>query len=121
MKQARIENWINLFLGFVVFITPWLFTIDLSPSIGALTVWNYRIVGTVVLVAAALALQDLKPWEEWVNLVLGVWLLLSPWILGYASESGLLWASTILGLMIAGLAAMALPEAQRLQEQRRHT
>ncbi len=32
---------------------------------------------------ATIAFSPPKHWEDWVGAVLGLWLLLSPWVLGY--------------------------------------
>lgn len=43
-------------------------------------------------------------WEEWVNVVLGVWLILSPWILGFSGMTGAMWNAVIVGLLVGVLA-----------------
>src|SRR6185312_14559076 len=45
---------------------------------------NFWIVGAVIAVIAVMALFNLKPWEEWTNVIAGAWLFLSPWVFGYA-------------------------------------
>ena len=42
------------------------------------------------------------------QLVLGIWILVSPWILGYASLAIALWGSIIVGAFVALLALWAL-------------
>jgi len=79
------------------------------------TMWNFWIVGAIVFVSAAFALQDIKPWEEWTNLLAGLWLIISPWMFGYANQSNLLWNSLIVGLAVSVFSGMALPIAQRRQ------
>lgn len=116
MKKVQFENWLSLLLGVWFFMTPWLVTHNLSEAQTSLINWNAWLVGAAVIISASLALQSLKPWEEWANLILGVWLILSPWILGYAAEKGLLWNSIIVGLAITVLSGLALPEAQKLQQ-----
>lgn len=118
MNQAKWENWTNLVLGIWFFITPWIIPSALEGRALQIAGWNSWVVGAVVAISAGLALQDLKPWEEWVNLVLGVWIVLSPWIFGYVTETGLLWNSVIVGAVIAVLSGFALPVAQKLQHQK---
>ncbi len=43
-------------------------------------------------------------WQNWLNVILGVWLILSPWIFGYVGKSGALWNSVIVGILVAVLA-----------------
>ena len=42
-----------------------------------------------------------------INLVLGAWLFLSPWILGFVSETAAGWNAWLSGIVIAGLAIAA--------------
>jgi hypothetical protein len=42
-----------------------------------------------------------------VNLVLGAWLFLSPWILGFAPQAAVSWNAWISGVVVAGLAVAA--------------
>jgi|SRR5579871_3966374 uncharacterized membrane protein HdeD (DUF308 family) len=54
-----------------------------------------------------------QPWKkeglvDIVSLLLGVWLFLSPWILGFASETAAGWNAWLSGIVVAGLAIAAL-------------
>lgn len=40
-------------------------------------------------------------------MVLGVWLILSPWILGFSGEAGATWNAVIVGLLV-GLLALSV-------------
>ena len=114
MIKSQWQNWINLILGFGIFSMPWSQGHPLAINNALIINYNFWLVGLVVTLSSALALKDLKPWEEWVNMILGVWLMLSPWALGYMNESSLMLNSFILGLSVAVLSAMALPVAQGL-------
>jgi hypothetical protein len=43
-----------------------------------------------------------------INLVLGVWLFLTPWIFGFTAESGPSWTAWLSGIAIGGFAIAAL-------------
>lgn len=45
-------------------------------------------------------------WQDWANLGLGLWLLVSPWPLGV--EGAAAWNSWIMGVLVAGVSAAAL-------------
>jgi hypothetical protein len=47
-------------------------------------------------------------WQDGVNLMLGIWLAVSPWILPYADYAGAAWNARITGLAIAVAAGAAL-------------
>jgi len=40
-------------------------------------------------------------WLSKIEIVLGVWILVSPWLLGYASISAALWSNIIGGALVA--------------------
>jgi hypothetical protein len=47
-------------------------------------------------------------WEEWVNLLLGVWVLVSPWVLSFSAQTTARWAHVGIGLIVAVLAGLRL-------------
>jgi len=75
----------NLVLGIWLLISPWLlgYATDTKPA------WNAHAVGVIIAVAAAAALIAFQKWEEWVNVVLAAWLVISPHVLGYLRASGI--------------------------------
>ena len=112
MRRAEFENWTNIVLGAWLFISPWIF---LSAPAGQASAWNLWVVGALIFGVSIFALKDLKPWEEWINLVLGAWVILSPWLFGYATEMPLMWNSVIVGIGVVASAGFALPVALRHQ------
>jgi len=114
-KKTTWEDFVNLMLGAWIFFIPWFVNHNLPDLVMSGAMWNFWIVGAIVFFSATLALQNIKPWEEWTNLTAGAWLILSPWMFGYASQSTLLWNSIIVGLTVSVLSALALPIAQKRQ------
>ena len=47
------------------------------------------------------------------NFLLGLWLVASPWVLGYAGETTAAWNTYIVGVVIAALAALAFFAQQK--------
>ena len=61
----------------------------------------------------AAALVAFHKWEEWVNVVLAVWLIASPFALEFASHTTVLWNHIIVGVLVGILAlwtALTTPE-----------
>ena len=55
-----------------------------------------------------------KAWEEWTNLVLGVWLIISPWALGFAFNATATINMVMVGIIVFAFAAyMAMQESQQ--------
>ena len=53
-------------------------------------------------------------WQEWVSLVAGAWLFVSPWILGFTAVPVAAWTAYVLGIVVvaASLWAMTAREAR---------
>ncbi len=94
------QDWANLILGLWLVLSPWLLGFSGTPA----AMWNALIIGVVVGLMALLHLRDGPMWEEWVNVVLGVWLILSPWILGFSGMANAMWNAVIVGLLVGVLA-----------------
>ena len=97
MEGKRPQDWANLVLARCLFISPWVFgfTAETIPS------WNAWIVAVVLAVLAIAALSVFVEWEEWANLVVGLWLIASPWLLGFAANTSERWTNVVLGALVA--------------------
>jgi hypothetical protein len=58
------------------------------------------------------ALAAFAQWEEWLNLLLGLWVLVSPWALGFQGTTAA-WVHIVVGILVAALAAIEMLVAQR--------
>ena len=77
-ERESVLDLYNLFLAAVLFISPWLF--KLTNGLGKIDLWVTSAVIGVISFAAIIAYRD---WEEWLNVLLGLWLIASPWLLGF--------------------------------------
>ena len=102
-KETAIDL-VNVVLGLCLVFAPWAlgFTSEMAATRNA---W---IVGAAIALIALGALFALREWEEWVNLALGVWAILAPWLLGFATVAAALYAHVIIGLIVGVLAALDL-------------
>ena len=93
----NVQDIVNLACGVLLFASPW--TLGFATDVlAARTAW---VGGFVIAVMAIAALVQFAEWEEWVTLVVGVLVAISPWILGFAGEQAALWACVIFGLVVA--------------------
>ena len=53
------------------------------------------------------ALTAFAVWEEWLNLIVGLWLIVSPWVLKFPHTSAMR-TDVIIGVIVAVLAAAEL-------------
>ncbi len=105
-SQVRTRSWIdttNLVLAVMLFCAPWV----VGPA-SAGGEWNAWIVGGLVAFNAGCALTGFAAWEEWTNLGLGMWAVISPWVFGFQGNSAATSTSVILGCGVAGFAAIQL-------------
>lgn len=100
------QDWADMLLGLAVLASPWL----LNFSDIAAPTWNAMIVGSVIVILSAIAIAHLEPWEEWLQIALGLWLIISSWVLDYGVAHKALACHVGLGLLITLLAASELWE-----------
>jgi len=63
-----------------------------------------------------MANPSVKHWQDPVNLILGLWLIASPWILEYQTETYALWSAVCLGILVAATAIAALFRVRAWEE-----
>jgi len=82
----RVSAVINILIGLWVFVTPWIYGAAWNNP----TSWNAWLLGPLlVLLALGRWLSPLTSRKVgWLNMLLGFWLFLSPWALGYTFNSG---------------------------------
>ena len=59
------------------------------------------------MVLSIAALAAFAVWEEWLNLIVGLWLIVSPWVLKFQGNSGMR-IDVVIGIIVAILAAVEL-------------
>jgi hypothetical protein len=75
------EDWVSLALGIWLCASPWVlgFAADMTAT------QNAFLVGALLIVIEIVTIGAFRPWEEWANIALGAWLIVSPWLLGAAA------------------------------------
>lgn len=102
-KSERVCDVLNLILGAILVLSPWIF----GFASGAQS-QNAVISGIVIVILSIAALAAFMEWEEWINLLAGIWVLVSPWVLGFANAATAMWTHVIIGLLVAVIAAVEL-------------
>jgi hypothetical protein len=72
-------------------------------------VGNSLLVGVLLLATALGAIFFPRVWEEWTETVLGLWLAVSPWVVGFASQPAKA-SALVTGLIVLTLALWALQD-----------
>lgn len=82
--NAKLCDVGNLILGGILFFSPWLFKLPAGAESQ-----NALISGIVIVVLSLAALAAFAVWEEWLNLIVGLWLIVSPWVLKFQGTSAM--------------------------------
>ena len=102
LSRGAILDVYNLTVATFLFVSPWLFAYGNGAA--RTDFWASSALIAVVSAAAIAAFSD---WEEWLNLLLGAWLISAPWILGYAHTTAM-HISIGVGVIVAYLAGLRL-------------
>ncbi len=94
------EDWCSWGLGIWLLISPWALRFDLDSGATRVAV----ITGILIILTEMLTLSFFQSWEEWVNVVLGLWLLVASWVVGIATSAAVR-NFVIVGLLVLILAA----------------
>jgi hypothetical protein len=98
-STAKLCDVANLILGMILFFSPWAFDLSMGAQ------WQTAsIVGVVIAVLSIAALAAFAVWEEWLNLIAGLTLIVSPWLLGF-QDSDAMTIDVVIGGIVAALAA----------------
>jgi hypothetical protein len=93
-----------LLLGLWLLVSPWAFC---YPE-GSPQMINAFISGLVIAVLAAFDLYKTYFWAVVVNLLVGVWVAVSPWVLRLADQRVVMWNELIVGIAVVVLALWEL-------------
>jgi hypothetical protein len=92
----------TLIFGALLFASPWIFDYPTGAE------WqNAIVVGTVIAVLSIMTLSAPAVWKEALNLIAGMWLFVSPWVLNFqgTTEVGV---NVVIGIIIILLAGSEL-------------
>ena len=95
--EKNVQDWINVICGVLLFISPWALRFS-GDVMAARTAW---VGGVIIFLMGVAALSQFAEWEEWVALVVGVLVLISPWVLGFAAIHAAMWTCVVLGIIVA--------------------
>lgn len=105
MQERRWKDIAMLILGLWLIISPYVLPYSDYTGIAAS---NSYILGVAVIVFAAIALARPQMWEEQVNLILGVWLFIAPFVLGFQADTRAMVNHLVVGILIAADALWAM-------------
>ncbi|PMQ14654.1 SPW repeat protein [Janthinobacterium sp. AD80] len=103
-KLKRWQDQAILLLGLWLVVSPWVFSYPQSSP----QMVNAFVSGLVIAILAAFDLYKTYFWAVVVNLLVGVWVAASPWILRLAEQRMVMWNELVVGIAVVVLALWEL-------------
>ncbi|RUW87739.1 hypothetical protein EOA13_28080 [Mesorhizobium sp. M7A.F.Ca.US.011.01.1.1] len=103
-KQFSWKGFLRAMIALWTLISPWVLVhISMAPpsqvQISAGAAWNFLVVGLVMMVISIVPQASSTVWEGRINAAMGVWLIASPWVLGFRSDLVLTWNAVLIGIL----------------------
>jgi ABC-type uncharacterized transport system permease subunit len=102
-KEAT-PDLVNMVLGAFLFLTPW--TYGYVPEAAAS--WNAWLSGILIAGLAVAALAAYAQWEEWLNFAVGLWVAMSPGLVGFSASATAMHLHVAVGVIVAFVTALRL-------------
>jgi uncharacterized membrane protein HdeD (DUF308 family) len=103
---TRWQDWVEVVVGAVAALSP----IWVTTSTAAM--WTLIILGALIAIDGLVSLaQPGLVASEWVQMVLGVLLFISPWVMGFTAMSSASWSAWIIGALTLIAGGLSLPAA----------
>lgn len=103
-KTLQWEDWAGIAIGLWMLVSPWV----LGYADHDAATMNALLLGTALAVVELLNLDQHQAAEEWIDIVAGLWLLVSPFVVGFASVSAAAVNALAVGALTVLLAVLAL-------------
>lgn len=103
-EARRWEDWANMVLGLLLAGSPWLLQFT---GLEAATL-NAVIIGGLICALSALALTLLDRWEAYTSGLLGIWAMLSPWLIGFTAYDMAMFTHLGFGALVVAVAAIEI-------------
>jgi heme/copper-type cytochrome/quinol oxidase subunit 3 len=105
--MKKVRHWqdpVNAIMGAWLILAPW----ALGFAKENLAMSNATVVGVLLLAVALGATFVPRAWEEWTEGLLGLWLIASPWVIGFTHVRDAMANAVVSGIVVALLALWAL-------------
>jgi SPW repeat len=103
----RWQDWTAVGIGVLTALSP------IVVSTDAAALWTLVVFGVLIALAGLWSLAAPgSVASEYVHVVLGVLLFVSPWVFAYADLAGAAWTSWVAGVLTVAVGLAAVPAAQ---------
>ena len=108
MNEPRWQNWLSLILGIYILTAPWLVPYFLPPTSASTMI---EIAGSAAGLALAIVsisgILDPETWTDWVKVLIGMVLLLIPWILEFSDTIPFTYSFVLGGMVLVIISGLA--------------
>ena len=111
--KKRWQDQVILLLGLWLFVSPWV--LDYVPGSGIAL--NANLAGLAIALLAAFDLYKTYAWAVVANLLIGLWVAVSPWVPALADRSAMLSNCILVGVGVVVLALWELRSDPELHKQ----
>jgi hypothetical protein len=118
-RGRQWQDLLNMLLAIWLFFSPWVLEFGNHASASQHTAGfaaaqaataNAWWLGAIVFLVSASALGRMRLWQEWVNLILGAWIFVAPWVLGFYGLRVASFDHWIVGALIFAISASTLSQ-----------
>jgi hypothetical protein len=104
-RSAAMASGLNIIAGLWLIISPWVLNYSQQNN----AVWDAVVIGSAIAILALARTAAPRQFEQlsWVNVLLGAWMVIAPFVLVYnavGSTTGIYWNDIVTGLIVIGLA-----------------
>lgn len=105
VQKAKLSSAINLAAGIWLFVSPWVYVAFHNTA-----AWNSWICGALIAIFAAIRIANPEgsPFFSWLNFLLGIWVVASPWVYGYTAYQGRMINSICVGAVVVIMAISSM-------------
>ena len=103
-------SWINLLAGIWVFFSPWIWGFSTSTT----PLWNHIVLGVLIAVTAIVAIGGYRG-ASWWNVIFGIWLIISPFVLRYSMIARVTGHDVVLGIIVTIMALISALSNPRMR------
>lgn len=94
-RPQRWQDWLTLIIGIWLFITPWIFGFSNTDYS-----WSPFVMGALLFIFSLWAIANRKVAAEAINLIIGIWVFISPWVLGFSHTMNAAWIMFVFGAIL---------------------
>ncbi|MET9224971.1 SPW repeat protein [Lentzea sp. NPDC003310] len=103
---TRWQDWAEVAIGVLVLLSP--LVVDTSNA----AMWTMIVLGALIALDGLVELaRPAMIYGEYVQMVLGALLFISPWVMGYSDLMAASWVSWVGGVLTVAAGALAMPSA----------